>query len=96
MSVTFYIPGSRYDTELNVSNSNAVHLLRIGRLYHTDELVGDISPTDMMGFLYNVEQFILDHRYDKSFDTIRFLKYLIKLSTLTGIAVETQKNVSYG
>jgi len=95
MSVTFFVPDYRNSGfELNVNNGNAGHLLRIGRVYDDGQLLGSFSPNEMASLIYNLREFILDHR--NSPDMVRFTGYLVKLSVLQGIALAKQSPVAYG
>lgn len=95
MSVTFFVPDYRNSSyELNVNNGNAGHLLRVGRILDDGQLLGSLSTSEMASLIYNLREFVLDHR--NSPDMVRFTGYLVKLSILHGIALATNSRIAYG
>jgi len=94
MSVTFYFPDYQNpQLEMNVSNANACHLFRIAELSYSDDLCGKMSPDELHSMVYNLEQFILDHR--NSSHLWRFTRYLMILSRMHGFAVGSGLSIAY-
>ena len=97
MSVSFWFPDyidPRFAVSLN--NTNAGWLLRLAHIDHDPDCPsGEITPEELWELVYNLEQFILEHRADE--DIVYYhLRNLNKFSRLLGFADSSGCTLSFG
>lgn len=97
MSINFWFPDYHNPRlAVNLNTTNACWLLRLAHIdYDPNCLAGDISPDELWELVYNLEQFILDHRSE---DNIVYyhLRNLSKFSRLLGFAESSGLPLRYG
>jgi hypothetical protein len=96
MSVSFWFPdyrSPRFEANLNTSNANWV--LGLAEIDHDPNApVGELSPEDLRGLVYNLEQFIIG--YPDNMWHYANVRYLVIFSRLLGFAESSGLPLRFG